>query len=554
MTEMILAQVSYGGYISPIKLAGFVVLIFAWLPLVSWVYIDTQEVRTKKEFWTGLNFGLPAAAAILWFLIPFYLIGILLFIISVLAVFITYVMHRNSLVADFERVLTISHIKGLISNEQKKAQKAVKGLGFVTANGNPVDVPQAKSPDFYGFKVLEDIIDDAIWKRASDISFIPGREEYNVFYKIDGLQIKQEPQSAEEMDYFIRFLKLLADLDINERRKPQTGKFKVKKDNDSYEFIVNTAGSTAGEKILIRRVEEKGLIKLNDLGFTSKQIEEINKFKETDGGIFIISGPPGSGVSTTFYACIKNHDPFMNNINTIEKEQGKPIQNVTQIYYKLSDTGTTTYARRIQSMFRTGPDIVGVADCEDQETAKVLTETLAKDKKVTYVSFTAPSVIQALAKWMKLVPDRNLAIDLLYGISCQRLVRRLCKECREAYQPNREVFKKFNLPADKIKTLYRKGEIEYDKHGKPIVCENCQGTGFVDRVGIYETAFLSPELREQIKEAKSLQEISTLLRKAKMLYLQEQAIRKVAEGVTSINEIIREFSPKSGEKRTTDNK
>lgn len=555
MTDILISQVEFGGYISPIKLAVYVIMVFAWLPLVSWVYNDTQEVRTKKEFWTGLSFGVPAIAAILWLLIPFYLIGILLFIIAVAAVSITYVMHRNSLVSQFEKVLTVEHIKGLMFNEQKKAEKKIKGLKLETANGNAVDTPQVKTPEFFGYQQIQDLLDDAVWRRASDVTLMPAGEQYNIFYKIDGLQTKQEPKDLEDAEYLIRFTKLLADLDVNERRKPQVGKFKVVRENKSHEFMVKTAGSTAGEKVVFTQAEEESVKKLDQLGMNSAQVEMINKIKESDGGIFIISGPAGSGVSSTFYACIKNHDPFMNNINTIEKKEGKSIQNVTQIHYKLSDTGTTTYAKRVQSMFRTGPDIVGLADCEDAETAKILVDNLSSDNKIAYVTFQAPSVVQALAKWMKLVPDKNKAIDLLYGISCQRLVRKLCSECRQAYKPNPAVFKKFNLPADKINMLYRKGEPEYDKHGEPILCEKCQSTGYIERTGIFETAFFTDELKQEIKKAKSLKEIATMLRRAKMLYLQEQAIRKVAEGVTSIEEVIRELSPKQPtKKRTADKK
>lgn len=554
MTELILSQIQFGGYTNPFKLAGYILLLMAWIPIVGWVNVDSQEVRTKNILWTGINFGIPAAAAMLWLFLPFYLIGVLIFIITVITSSVLYVMHRNSLVAEFERVLTVSHIKGLISNDQKKVDKITKGIVFVTANKNEVEAPAFKSPEFHGFKLAQEIIDDAIWRRAMEVTFLPSTEEYNIYYKIDGVSVKQEPKPREEMDYLVKFLKQMSDLDLNEKRKPQTGSFTAKKESRNYAFRVNTGGSTAGEKIQITRVEEESLMKISDIGLTKNQLEMFEKIRDLEKGVFIISGPASSGVSTTFYACIRNHDPFISNINTIEKKEGKSIPNITQIYYKLSDTGTTSYARRLQTMFRTGPDIIGVADCEDADTAKVITNVLSNDKKIVYVSFSAPSVIQAIVKWFKLVPDRNMAIDLLNGVCCQRLVRKLCTQCREAYEPNREVFKKFNLPADKIKILYRKGEIEYDKHGKPMLCEKCQGSGFVGRTGIFEAVFFDDQLKEDIKKATSLQEIANLLRRAKMLYLQEQAIRKVAEGITSIDEVIREFTPKTAAepKRTAD--
>jgi type II secretory ATPase GspE/PulE/Tfp pilus assembly ATPase PilB-like protein len=157
--------------------------------------------------------------------------------------------------------------------------------------------------------------------------------------------------------------------------------------------------------------------------------------------------------------------------------------------------------------------------------------------------------MQALGKWIKLVSDKDLISGTLVGLVNQRLVRKLCAECKQAYQPNQELFKKFNIPAGKIKVLYRPGEIEYDKRGKPIVCDKCQGTGFLGRTAIYETIILDDNLKEAVRQAKSLQEISSHFRRAGMRYLQEQAIKKVAAGVTSINEVIRLFSAKEKPQR-----
>jgi general secretion pathway protein E len=209
----------------------------------------------------------------------------------------------------------------------------------------------------------------------------------------------------------------------------------------------------------------------------------------------------------------------------------------------MSDTGTTTYARKLQTILRMGPDIMGVEDCDDKQCAS-LAAAAAKDGRVMYATLEAPSAMQALGKWLNLVSDKNLIADTLVGISNQRLVRVLCDECKQAYQPNQDLFKKFNIPAGNIKVLYRPGEIEYDKHGKPIICEKCQGTGFYGRTGIFETVVLNDELKEVIRHAKSLQEISSQFRRAGMLYLQEESIKKVAKGVVSINEVIRMFSSK----------
>ncbi|MBE0536711.1 MAG: Flp pilus assembly complex ATPase component TadA [Phycisphaerae bacterium] len=542
----IIAAAGYGGYISIIKFVVVVGLFFAWMPLVKWVHKDAKAVRTRVESWTLVVFGTGAGAMLLWLAAPLFVIGLLIYLIAVGAAAMAYVMHRNARVADFEKVLTAEHLRGMFVNENKKLSKASRGLVLYTANGNEVPLPTPKSPEAFGFGTTCEIMEDTLWRRASDILFQPTAQDYSVTYFVDGLGTKQTPRSREEMEYFIHFLKHLGDMDTEERRKPQKGRFDVVQEETRQKlgWDIFTAGSTAGEQLKLSRRQEYTLMKLDELGLTTSQVEAIASLREQPNGLFIVSGPKKTGVTSSMYAFLRNHDPFMNNINTLEKEPAAELQNITQHKFTLSDTGTTTYAKRLQSILRMGPDIIGVADCEDAQCA-TLACAAAKDGRIVYVTLEADSTMQALGKWLNLVKNKDTIAGTLLGLSNQRLVRKLCDDCKQAYQPNQDLFKKFNIPADKIKVLYRPGEIEYDKHGKPIVCEKCQGTGFYGRTAIFETVIMNEALRTVIREAKSVQEISSQFRRAGMLYLQEQAIKKVAQGVTSINEVIRMFSPKT---------
>ena len=544
------AAIEYGGYISIIKLVVYVVLFFLWMPLVSWVYNDAQTVKLREDSWTAFITAAGVAVLVIWLLVPAFVIGLLIYIIALGAAGIAYVVHRNSKVADFEKVLTPAHIKTLFVNENKKILAASKGWTLITANGNDVPIPGSKTPDAFGFKTTCELFDDAIWRRASNITFIPAPKGYAVTYRVDGTSLKQPERTRQEMEYFIRFLKQLADLDINERRRPQTGSFFIRKGKHTFEWEITAAGSTAGEQMIAKRIEEYSLMKLKDLGPNPEQVKLLESIKNINSGLFIVSGPKRNGVTSTFYTMLKNHDPFMNDINTLEKKPAADLDNITQNIFKLSDTGTINYAQKLQSILRMGANIMGIADCEDKNCA-TLACNAAKNGKVIHVTLEATSVIQALGKWLKLVSNKSLALNDLVGIINQRLVRQLCDKCKLPYQPNPEVLRKFNMPADKIKHLYREGEIEYDKHGKPILCEQCQGTGFTGRTGIFEIIILNDKLRDAVKKAKSLQEIASLFRRAGMLYMQEQSIQKVTAGITSIHEVIRSFS--SGQKSTKKN-
>lgn len=538
----ITATIQLGAYLSIFKIVVFIIAFFAWLPLFNWVNQDAKNIHTKAKDWTMALFLAGAAGSLVWLVIPLFIIGLLIYIIAVGTIAIIYIMHRNSLVDEYQKVLTADHIRGLFTNQQKQVDKINKGLIFTTANKNKVPPPEPKTPEFYGFKTAQEFFEGAILGRASDVVLIPATPQYQVNFVIDGVIEKQPPRERAEVEYFIRYLKHLADLDVEEKRKPQTGKFSVQKDGQPYDWEVITAGTTAGEQVKLKLQAAHNLLRLPELGLTPEQLAQFQKFGSDYKGVFIVSGPKKSGVTTTFYALIRNNDPFLNNINILEKEPIGELPNVTQVVYSLSDTGTTSYARRFQSLLRTGPDIIGVEHCEEDKDIARLACSAAKDNRMTYVTMEAANVIDAIGKWLHLVADKTTAFDHLAGVSNQRLVRKLCDKCREPYEPNREMLRKFNIPADKIKQFYRPGEPQVDKHGRPKVCPHCQGTGFFGREAVFELIFLTDETRNLLKQAKSKTDVANILRHARMLYLQEQAIRKVATGLTSINEVIRAIS------------
>jgi type II secretory ATPase GspE/PulE/Tfp pilus assembly ATPase PilB-like protein len=546
MTGLLMTSVEYSGYISIVKFLVFLLLFFSWLPLLTWVYQDAKAIGTKEVFWTAVVFGAGAAAAIIWLVTPVFIIGMLFYLIAVAATSISYVMHRNARVPEFDRVLTVEHIKGLFTSEEKKLDTLEEFL-FITANNNEVPLPEPKTPEFFGYKTAYEILSDAIWRRASDVVFSSTQQNYNVTYYVDGAALKQPDVAKDRMEYFSRFLKNLADLDPEEKRKPQRGKFRIHQDKKNIDWEITTAGSTAGEQIRLKQITKQSITKLTEISLMPEQYEQLNKIREAKQGLFIVAGPKKSGVTSTFYALLRNHDPFLYSVSTLERQPSAELPNITQNIFALSDTGTTTYAKRLQAMVRMEPDIVGVADCTDGETAQIACAA-AKDGKIVYVILEADDVIRAIGKWMKLVGNRNLATETLLGISSQRLLRKLCEQCKQAYEPNKELLRKFNVPAEKAKVLYRAGKVQYNKRGRPSTCENCQGTGFVGRMGVFETIIINDELKNVIRQSKSLAEISTQFRRAKMLYLQEQALRRVIAGTTAIDEMVRVLSTSEKQK------
>lgn len=539
MPDSLLMAIEYGGYVSIVKLIVFLVFYFLWFALVSWAHKDAKAVDANIGAWIGSIVGAGALGILLWWLIPVYIVGLLVFVLAVGGTGLAYVRHRNTRVLDFDRVLTIEHIKHVVAKSEKL--EAMENFLFITANNNEVPSPEPRTPMFFGYRTAYDVLTDAMWRRASSIMLAPKGDNYEVTYYIDGAATKQPAVPREQMEYFIHFAKELAALDANEKRKPQKGKFRTQQKKHNTDWEVTTAGSTAGEQVRLKQVSKEHDLRLNELGLTPDQQEHLENLREASQGVFLVTGPRKSGVTTTLYALVRNHDAFLNNINTLEKQPATQLLNITQETFSPTDTGTSTYAKKLQSMVRMGPDIVGIGECDDSDTAKVACAA-ARDGKLIYVVMTADSVLQALGRWIKMVGDKKAIAETLIGISNQRMMRTLCEECKQGYAPNKELLKKFNLPAEKAKVLYRPGKEVYDKRGKASVCDHCQGTGFVGRVGVFEMIVLTDELRRAIRQVKQLPELGMQFRRAKMLYLQEQALRRVIAGKTAINEVLRVLS------------
>jgi len=542
MSYLLLTSVGYGGYISIIKFTVFLISFFLWLLLLKWANNDCERLHLQSSPWLTIIWATGAVALIFWMILPVFIIGLLIYLIAVSAAALTYIKQRDASVSEAERILSIEYFRTLLSSgRQEKTQTTAGELFFITANNNQVPVPQPRTPEFSGYKAAVDLFKDAIWRRAGNVVLSPMHEQYFVTYMVDGAAIKRPPVQKDHAQTLIHFIKNLADLNTEERRKPQRGNFKIRRQDNTTKWQLTTAGSTAGEQIRIKPVIELEIARLDDLGLTDKQLSQLNEVSGAKQGLILITGTPKSGVTTTFYSMLRRHDAFLNTIDTLEKQPSANLPNINQKVFGLSDTGTTTYPNMLQNIIETKPDIIGIADCHDSETARIASQA-ASDGKLVYVTLPADNVLNALGKWLELVADKNLALDCLLAVTCQKLLRKLCDECKEGYSPNSQVLRKFNLPPEKVKVLYRAGKVIYKKRGKPIDCDKCQATGFVGRTAVFEIVTIDHCLREALKQSTSSQEIAKHLRNTKMLYLQEQALKKVVAGTTAINEMIRAFS------------
>jgi type II secretory ATPase GspE/PulE/Tfp pilus assembly ATPase PilB-like protein len=534
-----LMEISYGSYTSPLKLGTFILIFFIWLALINWINHDARSVQTKEAMWTGLFAAAGLIGLLVWIGLPVFIVGFLIYLIATGTVAASYIIHRNARVSEHEKVLTISHLKNIFSNEEKALRKSSRGFTFVTANDNPIDIPEPKTKESFGYGPTCSLMDDAIYRRASIVTMVPSAgDTYKTTFLIDGVAHERQEYSTEDVTFMLYFLKQLADLDVNEHRKPQKGKFSTRKDRDKTDWELYTAGSTAGEQVKIIRVEEAQKMTFENIGFSQEQIIPLRELKPLKQGLFIVAGPRGSGVTTALYTLVRNHDPFLNSIVTIEKRPASSLDSITQNIYKPGNPEGKTFGMTLQTILRYGPDIVAVGDCSDTETAKIAATNASA--KLIYVSIEAANTVDALAKWSQMVGDKKLALKNLVGVVSTRLFRKLCQECREAYEPNPETLRKLNIKGE-IEFLYRPGEVQYTRFGKPVECEHCQGTGYYGRVGVLESIVVKKEAREQLLTAADQREMLSILRRNGLVMLHEQAMKKVIQGELAINEVIREL-------------
>ena len=546
----LLAQAEVGQYFAIWKIIIFLPLFMLWAWVGQWIDTDAANVKTSKSFWVNIYLGLGLFALVQWFMLPaMFFIGFAIYLVVWITVSFVYITHRNARVDETKQVLTRDHIKFVIS--RGKSEKAPDSqIELLSALGNTLPVPMVEDDEYDGYFVVDALLYEICMRRVSKLEWVSSGEEIRLRSIVDGMAGGIEQHDKEEYFPGLAYLKAVAGLDVDDKRRPQSGVFSVKIEGDTYNWRIDTAGSTRGENMSLTLVEQTDVIDVDSIGFNFDQIDSVKEKLAEKRGIFVVSGPKGSGVSSMLYSMIRNHDGFTENIFSYEKELLCEIDNITQNLVESEDVSDDVYHKGLRSIFLADPDAVMVGFCKNEQMAKGATDYVhAEKQKKLYIANEAPTVFHALQNWIKMVGDAKKIADTLSVVTCQRLVRKLCTHCREAYIPDPALLKKLNLPSEKIKHFYRPPtEEEIDKNGEPILCENCQGIGYYGRTAVIETLILTDDLKAMIAKKAPVNTLRVQCRKEKMLYMQEQALRKVIEGVTSIQEVSRvtnEAKPKA---------
>ena len=371
-------------------------------------------------------------------------------------------------------------------------------------------------------KLVDLIVRQAIDERASDIHVEPFKDKISLRYRIDG-KLYEIPPPAKQLHLpIISRIKILSKLDIAEKRLPQDGAFLVKLEDRPIDIRVSTIPTIYGEKIVMRILDRSAVVlDLNQLGFEPKQLEQIRRVINMPYGLVLLTGPTGSGKTTTLYAILNEIKNPTKNIITVEDPVEYKLEDINQVQVK-PEIGLT-FANALRSFLRQDPDIMLVGEVRDLETAEICIRSALTGHLVLSTLHTndAPSAISRL---IDIGIEPYMVSPSLILVVAQRLLRKLCPDCKEAYEP----------------TVQQKGvvKIKADLIYRPKGCAKCGQLGYRGRLCIAEVMVIDERLRDLVSQGASFQKIRDAAKESGMSTLYESGLKKVEDGVTSLEEAL----------------
>ncbi|MEW6008533.1 MAG: type II secretion system ATPase GspE [Candidatus Omnitrophota bacterium] len=372
------------------------------------------------------------------------------------------------------------------------------------------------------------LIMKAIKEEASDIHIEPEENTLRVRYRIDGILHDVEAPPKHLQQAIISRIKILSNLDIAERRIPQDGRFQVSAENRRIDIRVSCVPTIFGENIVLRLLDTTHLkLNLQDLGFESEELEKFERFIQRPHGIILVTGPTGSGKTTTLYAALNKINSAEKNIITIEDPVEYRLAGVRQI--QVNPKVNLTFANGLRSILRQDPDIIMVGEIRDRDTAEIAIHAALTGHLVLSTLHTNDAA-GAITRLIDMGIEPFLVASSVIGIVAQRLVRTICSGCKEAYQVSDKILESIELE----RTV--RGPV-YFHHGRG--CNKCLNTGFHGRTAIFELLLMEETVRELTLKKASTSAINQAAIKLGMRNLRESGLKKVSSAITTIEELMR---------------
>ncbi|MBL7134385.1 MAG: Flp pilus assembly complex ATPase component TadA [Phycisphaerae bacterium] len=535
--DILLADViAVGEYFSPIKIVIMLVMIIPWMLAAPWLQRDAKRMLLSPELWGGVALGAGALGFVLWLAMPTFILGMLAYLVVVGATFGAYIVYRNGRCAEGTQITFSSLINAMGKGGGEATVEVITRVKLYAHSTKIVLAPreEASLEDRLAYNETQDLLFDLLFHRASEADLTPTGETARLRLAIDGVVTEHEPLEAVTCDRVIQYLKDVGGMDVEERRRPQTGMVAADLLGKHTDIMLTVDGTRGGQRMKFRIVDEAARTDLGELGLSPDTLEQIQAAAASTTGLIIVSGRPRNGVTSTLYSLLRKQDAFIKQLMTIEFKPLVDLENVTQNTYDSDED----LPKLVAATARRDPDVIMVDRCPDQTTADLIRRIA--ETKLVLLGMQAKDPFVALAKWAKACGNVEQALAPLLGISCQLLIRKLCLECRHPYKPDPQLLAKVNISGRNIDVFYKrppKGRT--DEKGKPLFCNACQESGFHGRTGVFEFLQMTDDIKALVAGGADVRAIKAACRKNKMLNRQEQALRKVIAGVTSINEVIR---------------
>ena len=381
-------------------------------------------------------------------------------------------------------------------------------------------------------RLVDSTIFTGIQRRASDIHIETGDDAVHVKYRIDGvLQPAMRPIAKHFHSAIVSRVKVMAELDIAEKRVPQDGRFKVRMPGKTIDFRVSVMPSAHGEDVVIRILDKESIseqfteLKLDILGLAEEELRRFRKYIRKPYGMVLVTGPTGSGKTTTLYAALAEIRSVEDKIITIEDPIEYQLAGITQI--PINEKKGLTFARGLRSILRHDPDKIMVGEIRDSETAQIAIQS-ALTGHLVFTTVHANNVVDVLGRFLNMGVEPYQFVSALNCVMAQRLVRLICSQCRRPVQVDRPLLDESALDPALLKT---------HQFFEGAGCLECGGTGFKGRTAICELLDLSDRIREMILERRPNSEIKKAAREEGMRFLRESAVKAVMLGRTTLREI-----------------
>ncbi|MFC1858352.1 type II secretion system ATPase GspE [Thermodesulfobacteriota bacterium] len=377
-------------------------------------------------------------------------------------------------------------------------------------------------------KLVNHIISQSIKARASDIHIEPYQDTFKVRYRVDGILYDLLTSPKWIQPALISRIKVMSKMNIAEKRLPQDGRVGIKIGDQDIDIRISTIPTAFGERVVLRLLNKTSvLLKISDLGLAPDRLDLLQDLIKSPNGIILVTGPTGSGKTTSLYAVLS----FLNkpgiNIITIEDPIEYQIKGISQI--QVNPKIDLTFARGLRSIVRQDPDVVLVGEIRDQETAQSAVQSALTGHLVFSTLHTNDSA-SAITRLVDIGVEPFLISSSVIAVAAQRLVRILCNECKEPYKPDEMVLQSINISPEEIKDNY---------FYRAVGCDQCLKTGFRGRIGIFEIMVLDNNLKSLILGSYDSNLIKEAALKSNMSTLRQDGIQKVLNGVTTIEEVLR---------------